>query len=403
MKHKVVVIGHGYTSRLGVIRALGREGYEVIVIVMTSYKKDGKTLYDAKPIDCYSRYVSKYYFCPSDREKLVNLLLEKCVVPGEKVVVFADSDFSAATVDLNQDRLSPYFLFSHINHETGAVVSWMNKLRQKHLAEEVGLNVAKGWVVEIKAGKYEIPADICYPCFPKPIITLVGGKGGLRRCDDEKQLRRTLDQLCESTPDIEVLVEEFKHIDTEHALVGFTDGKEIIIPGVIKTLSLANAGHFGVAKQGEIIPVKGYEDLVERFKQFVLKTGFVGVFDIDFFESEGAYYFCEMNFRYGGSGYAYTAMGVNLPLMMMRTMLGESIDAMKRDITERAVFVNERMLRDDWNSNYISSREFRRILCSADISFLIDEDDKEPQRVFFKDVNSPVRHLKRFVKRIIGQ
>lgn len=34
MKQKVVVIGHGYTSRLGVIRALGKAGYEVIVVDM---------------------------------------------------------------------------------------------------------------------------------------------------------------------------------------------------------------------------------------------------------------------------------------------------------------------------------------------------------------------------------
>ena len=75
MKQKVVVIGHGYTSRLGVIRALGREGYEVTVIVMTGYNRDGKTLNTKKPIDCYSKYVSRVLYCPSDREKLIQLLL----------------------------------------------------------------------------------------------------------------------------------------------------------------------------------------------------------------------------------------------------------------------------------------------------------------------------------------
>ena len=33
MKHKVVIIGHGYLSRLALIRSLGQAGYDVIVIV----------------------------------------------------------------------------------------------------------------------------------------------------------------------------------------------------------------------------------------------------------------------------------------------------------------------------------------------------------------------------------
>ena len=138
MKQKVVVIGHGYTSRLGVIRALGRAGYEVVVIVMTGYKQDGKTFDTTKPIDCYSKYVSEVHYCFSDREQLITLLLEKCTDPNQKVVLFADSDFSEAAVDENQDRLSDHFLFPHINHQTGAVVAWMDKERQKETARKVG-------------------------------------------------------------------------------------------------------------------------------------------------------------------------------------------------------------------------------------------------------------------------
>ena len=400
MKQKVVVIGHGYTSRLGVIRALGRAGYEVIVVVMTGYNKDG-SLNTIKPIDCYSKYVNGILYCPSDREKLISLLLEECVDADQKVVIFADSDFSEATVDLNQERLKEHFLFPHINHTPGAVVEWMSKLKQKETALRLGLNVAEGWVIEVKAGQYVIPTDLHYPCFPKPLATIVGGKSGLRRCNNEDQLREVISLLIKRKPNISILVEEFKDIDAEHALMGFSDGKEVIIPGVIKTTSLANGGHFGVAKQGKIMPVIGYEELVEKFKQFVLKTGFVGIFDIDFYESAGKYYFCEMNFRYGGSGYVYTAMGVNLPDMMARTFVGESIERMQKEITKEAVFVNERMLHDDWYGNYITTREFRTMLCTADISFVNDDEDKEPQKVYYKDVNNPMKRIKRFIRRYI--
>lgn len=400
MKQKVVVVGHGYTSRLGVIRALGRAGYEVIVVVITGYNKDG-TLNTTKPIDCYSKYVSRVLYSPSDREKLIGLLLEQCADPDQKVVLFADSDFSEAAVDLNQERLNDHFLFSHINYAPGAVVGWMDKVKQKKVAKELGLDVAEGWVIDVKNGQYTIPDELRYPCFPKPLATIQGGKGGLKRCDNEQQLQDVIQLLIKRNPNITVLVEDFKKIDTEHALMGFTNGKVVIVPGIIKTISLANGGHFGVAKQGKILPVKGYEDLVRKFKQFVLMTGFYGIFDIDFYESEGRYYFCEMNFRYGGSGYAYTAMGVNLPDMFVRSLTGQSIQGMQQQIQNEAVFINERMCKDDWMSNYISTWEFLRLMKTADISFIKDEEDKKPQCVFYRGLWDLKQNTKRIIKKIL--
>ena len=397
MKQKVVVIGHGYTSRLGVIRALGRAGYEVIVVVMTGYNKNG-TLNTTKPIDCYSKYVSEVHYCYSDREQLITLLLEKCADPNQKVVLFTDSDFSEAAVDFYQDRLREHFYFPNINNEPGAVVVWMDKVKQKQAAKALGLDVAEGWVIEVKNRQYTIPREIRYPCFPKPMATIVGGKNGLRRCDNESELRGVITNLIAKKSDINILVEDFKKINTEYALMGFTDGKEVVIPGIIKTTSLANGSHFGVAKQGKILPVKGYEDLVEQFKQFVLKTDFYGIFDIDFYESEGRYYFCEMNFRYGGSGYAYTAMGVNLPDMFVRSLTGQSIQGMQQQIQSEAVFINERMCKDDWYGNYITTRELLHLMKAADVSFVKDAEDPKPQKIFCKGLICSFVNLKRIFR-----
>ena len=383
MKQKVVVIGHGYTSRLGVIRALGRAGYEVVVIVMTGYKQDGKTFDTTKPIDCYSKYVSEVHYCFSDREQLITLLLEKCTDPNQKVVLFADSDFSEAAVDENQDRLSDHFLFPHINHQTGAVVAWMDKERQKETARKVGLTVAEGWIIDVKDGDYTVPVEIKYPCFPKPVATIVGGKGGLRKCNTKEDLKNVIASLIKKRPTISILVEEYKEIETEHALLGFTDGKEVIIPGIIQTMSLANGGHFGVAKQGKIMPTTGFEDLVERFKQFVLQTQFVGVFDIDFYKSGGCFYFCEMNFRYGGSGYAYTAMGVNLPEMLVRTLQGKSIDDMKKVIDCSSTYTNERICMETWYDGFLTNQEFFSILKSRGISAVKNKHDRFPELIFW--------------------
>lgn len=368
-KQKVVIIGHGYTSRLAVIRSVAQIGCEVTVIVMTSYKRDGRTLNTKKPIDCYSKYVSHVHYCyAKDEEGLMQLLLTKCSDPQQKVVIIPDSDFSAAAIDRNQERLKEHFLFPHIHHTPGAVIEWMDKVRQKQLAREIGLNVASSCVIDIKERKYVIPSEVSYPCFTKPLATVNGGgKRIFRRCNNEAELRNALD-LAASIADMQVLVEDFKKIDTEYAVVGFSDGKEVVIPGIIQILEMAHDGHFGVACQGKVMPVNSFEDIIEQFKLFVRKIGFMGVFDVDFFQSDGKMYFGELNLRFGGSGYAITKMGVNLPGMLVKSLYQEDISDMNKVVTSSAVYVNERMCIDDWLSGYISHAEYNNFVESASFS-----------------------------------
>ena len=402
MKQKVVVIGHGYTSRLGVVRALGRAGYEVIVIVMTGYKKGGE-LNTKKPLDCYSKFVSRCLFCHAkDGEGLIQILLDECADPQQKVVVIPDSDFSSAVIDQHQKELEAYFLFPHINHTPGAVVDWMDKDKQKSTAKAIGLPVAASHTVVIQNKKYQIPDGVSYPCFVKPLATIVGGKRLLKRCDTEEQLKAVL-ELAGSLSDMQVLVEDFKKIETEYALLGVSDGKEVVIPGILEILSMSHGGHFGVACQGKVMPIRGFEEVVDKFKAFVLQTEFVGIFDIDFYKSDGRFYFSEMNFRYGGSGYASTASGVNLPDLFVRMLTGVSTKGMPFKVDKVSVYVNERMCREDWMSNYISTKEFQKLLTTADISFVKDDDDPEPQRLFYNDINNPILHLKRYIKKILGR
>ena len=150
---------------------------------------------------------------------------------------------------------------------------------------------------------------------------------------------------------------------------------------------------------GKIIPIGGYEELISKFKQFVLKIGYIGVFDIDFYESCGKMYFGELNLRIGGSMYAYTKMGVNLPGMLVKTLIGESIADMQKKISNTATYVNERMLLDDWYGGYVSKDCMLSFLNTSDIKFVYDNDDIGPQ----KELNRIIwiTKFKKFVKRLI--
>jgi len=383
MRQKVVIIGHSYSSRLSIIRSVAQIGCEVTVIVTTGFKRDGKTLNDKKPIDCYSKYVSHVYYClRKDKEELIRILLEHCTDSQQKVVLFPDSDDTVAAIDNHRDCLVEHFYFPHICNGSGSIAYWMDKIHQKNMARSVGLNVANGIVIKIKDGEYVIPDDMTYPCYTKPLATMNGGKGGMHRCDNEAELKRALNEYITTRSRTgNVLVEEYKEIDTEYALLGFSDGKEVVIPGIMQLLVISKKNK-GIALQGKVMPIDGFEQVIEKFKQLVLRIGFVGVFDIDFYKCDNQIYFCEMNLRFGGSGYAITKMGVNLPVMMVHFLMGWNIDIGNNLITREAIYTNERMCLEDWKSGYISFDEYQRYMKTADIRFIQDNNDPQPQKAY---------------------
>lgn len=400
---KVVIIGHGYTSRLGIIRSLAELDCEITVIAMVFHSLIGRLLRGegGKPIDCCSSYVKRVLYCNAkDSEELIQVLLTRCTDKEQKVILIPDSDFSASVVDLNQERLKPHFFFPHISYSAGSVVHWMRKTEQKKLALRVGLDVAQDCTVEIKGGQYIIPEGIRFPCFTKPLATISGGKQFLKRCNNEDDLRRVLDRVICEYDETEILVEDYKRIDTEYAVVGFSDRESVVIPGVIEFITNSQS-HFGIAREGRIIPVVGFESVIEAFKEFVRRIGFWGLFDIDFYKSEGSFYFGELNLRFGGSGYAYTAMGVNLPSMYVRSLIGESTANMKKDVTESATFVNERMCIDDWSFYKISEQKMHCILDSADIRFVYDENDLGPQKRFDRYIR--IQRVKRVLRKWLNK
>ena len=399
MKRKVVVIGHGYTSRLGVIRSVGQIGCDVTVIVMTSYKRMSKELSTKKPIDCFSKYVSRYLFCHlRDEEGLIQLLLKECVDPNQKVVIIPDSDFSAAAIDKNQERLKEHFLFPHIHHTPGTIVKWMDKQRQKDAARKVGLHVAKSCTIQIKEENYHLPANISYPCFIKPQATIVGGKSFLKRCNNKEELDTALHTIA-LLGDMQVLVEDFKTIDTEYAAVGFSNGEDVIIPAVMQILEMSHGGHFGVACLGKVMPTMGFEKEINKFKDLIREIGYFGLFDVDFYSSGNEKFFCELNLRFGGSGHATTLLGVNLPGMFVKSILGQDITGMRKSVNTSSIYVNERMCIDDWYKGFITTREYRKILAKAHLKFIEDPQDSSPEEKLKNELR--ILRIKRFIKKLM--
>ena len=198
----------------------------------------------------------------------------------------------------------------------------------------------------------------------------------------------------------ELLVENFIHIGTEYAVLGWSNGKDVIIPSVLSFIEGSKARK-GIAMLGKVMPITGFESLLMQFKSLIQNIGYVGIFDIDFFESKGVFYFAEINFRIGGSCHAVTAAGANLPAMMVNNMLNQASDSNVRPINRAYTYVNERMCLDDWYQGYISSSCYHHYLKSADISFVTDPEDPAPAEAFKRDYNCKLFSVKRIIKRVL--
>ena len=390
MKQKVIVIGHGYTSRLAIIRSVGMAGYDVDVVVIYGTKRPTK-----RPIDCYSKYVNDVLYSPSgDEEALVQLLLDTYKDSFPKPILVPESDFAVKVTDNHLNRLKKHFWVPNIDNKEGAVVAWMDKQKQKEQARAVGLTVAECTRITIADGKYTIPAEVKYPCFPKPVD---GGKKGLGRCDNKEELDKALCRMA-AIRDMDVMIEDFLDIDKEYALVGFSNGKDVIIPAILHNEQMAHGSHFGVAKAGKVLPVTGYEPLIEQFKQLILSIGFVGLFDIDFLECQGKFYFDEINLRFGGSGYAVTKAGCNLPAMMADYFIGKNRNN-SYCLTVPMSFTNERTCLDDWYYGFTSFRDYQNVVEHADICFVKDKDDTAPYKAY--TIHLRKMQLKHYFKLII--
>ena len=393
MSNKVVVIGRNYTSRLGMIRAVGMAGYDVTVI-----KTNG--LPETKDIDAFSKYVKKYLYAKEpNRDELISVLMTLKSDKG-KVVIIPVDDYAASTIDDNIDLLKDNFLFPNINMEQGAINRLMDKDYQKILARQAGLNVADGWVVNIKNHTYTLPSDIVYPVFPKPQISFKGNKRCMRKCDNETELRQVMDEVA-SQRDCPILIEQYIKIEKEYGVLGFCGQDRIETPGLVEKTLIGEGGHKGVTKVGIVTPLVKKGDLYERIQKFLKLINLTGLCDIDLYEHNGMIFFNELNLRFGAFGYSIICAGVNLPKLMVEYLFHNILSSTQNEIYPKTVCLSEKVNYDDYYNGFYGIKRYKQINEMTDKTFLKNEDDPMPYKVFMSQNFSYKRRVKRVVKQLI--
>ena len=383
---RVIVSGRNYGSNLCISRAIGQAGYEVEVLRIFHRKPKRRQLLKKIMPDAYSKYVKAFHICVygGKSKRVVNKLI-RIADPDRKMLIVPADDLVACILDDYYDELSQYYILPNVNEKSGMINHLMSKGVQKELALKAGLPVVNSCIIQTVNGEFDIPDTVTYPCFTKPNISKNGSKTKMKKCDSAEELREHLTAISEKK-DVEMLVEDYVEIGREYSILGVSTKKGAIGPGFFGAEEGGQAEHRGVAVTGQVLPVSQWQKLIDDTVKFVGSLGFDGLYDVDFIETvDGKVYFVEVNMRFGGSGYAITASGVNLPGMFADYMLaGKPIDMDIKLEKPGKRFVSEKVLIEEYIKNRMTMDKVNEIMDYVDIHFIKDEEDAQPFKHFRK-------------------
>ncbi len=380
-KKRVLVISRNYNNLIGMARSLAGGDYdiELVRLIQLNYKVM-KVLAKTYP-ERLSRHVSAYHVCLTDwkAENLIRFLMELYDPERETLLIPCD-DLALPWLDEKYDLLKDYFILSDVRKTPGKLAELMNKQTQKRLVLDFGLPAAKSHEICIRDGKYEIPEGISYPCFVKPAVLVMGSKDYLKRYDREEDFCDAMEKMAAKFKDMDIVVEDFIDIRNEYAILGLAAGDKVLLPdGCLKFVQGGHGSRKGIMAVGEVVSGPEILEFMDRLKEFVGTLGYTGMFDVDALASEDGIYFCEINLRFGGSGYAITRSGVNIPRMYADYMLyGRELPDECRLTGIGNRFVSEKILLEDVTEKYVSKEEAEEIIENADIHFLLDREDPKP-------------------------
>lgn len=294
MKNRAIVLSEDHYNALGIIRSLGEAGFSVDLILTT----EAKHTYVDK-----SRYVTNVIRVSHDDQMIleaINLFSNNC----EKPYLFPLSDYTAMIVDKNARYFNENIVCPQMN---GEMQTYQDKINSKELAKKCGMKTAK-YV------RYAIGDDMNWTIFPaiiKPLVSQEGSKSDITIVDNLEELNEALLRFGEKHYK-QLLIEEYLTGENEHMVevLGCVFNGNVFIGGIVKKVREFPMKR-GSTSYAQIVSEHEGVDLV-LVNDYIKKTNFDGLFDVEFKYVDGSGYFIECNFRNGAPGYAFTQVGCNL-------------------------------------------------------------------------------------------
>lgn len=370
-KKCAIVLGSKSINATGLIRSLGRENFHVCF--MSYYKT------------IESRYTDEYVYLPKEKNFWLTVIRDYIDKLGSIPFVYPSDDDAAFWLDDNYEQLENIAV---VPNASGKLRRLSDKTEMAKIAVECGMNVPETAVYDVS----ELHSSIIrYPIILKPLSGVTGSKGDICICRDKNDTESACSMLGEKNYQ-KVLCQAL--IDApgqyEVGITGFaTKYGQVIIPGVVRKIRTYPIGR-GTTSYARYEKKEKYAQTIDFdvLSEFVRKTGYVGIFDIDLIVSDEKSWFIEINYRNGQYGYITTVAGCNLPAYWAYSM-EKCISEQNFDIQE-IYYMNERddrrHVRDGVVSYWQWKREFREasaygMYCKGDQRPFIRQYVKIPDRV----------------------
>lgn len=381
----ILVLTRNFSNGLSVARSLGRAGYTVDMIA--SSHREG-----ANDVASYSKYVREFVEVVSRKvgensgdEELLTAISEYAIKHPETSIVIPTDDYTTDIVDNNRDRLAKHLVLPYVKGgQQGSISYLMDKGVQGNLAKQAGLLIPESWEFNLTE-KVEIPKDMVYPCFVKPITSITGYKTEMAVCRDDNELLNHLLGLQITYANRSVLVQEYIDMDYELGSAGVCLDDRVVYPGMIKKTAKAEHSKGGTLR-GEFVPTDimgaGYS---EKVIDFLKSLRYVGMFDLEFFVSGDKVYFNELNLRSSGLAFAYYHNSVNLAEIYVKHLLGQAISEEEETLEAYGkTIVYDKVAWEDYVHGYITKEELDEYIQEADYGILFYDEDPEPGERFIK-------------------
>ena len=370
---RAIIIGQNYSTSIGLINAIGIDGYSSAAIKRVTHKP----LFPTPELVC--KYVKKYeYVEVRPEEQMIRLLIDHYANTGYRIVLIPSDDYCSALLDRYRDQLEEFFIVPGVKNGSN-VGRLMDKEGQKAIAEQFGIPTAGYRVININDWIEKDLDEIIYPCITKPKKSIEGSKKHICICNDKSELKNVLENVINDGSE-DILVENVIDYDCEYTVPGLALPGVVYIPALLKKTRIGRGEHQGVTGTGEVIPISSCISVIDRIKNMIRSLGFIGIFDVELFKKGEIYYFNELNLRNGAAGYALTAAGANIPGAFMEWALTGNTDYSFKP--RELNFVSEKVILESYESGMITWKDYRRIVKSADVRLVNDLKDKKCRDAF---------------------
>lgn len=349
MNSKVIVVGNNHHNTLGLVRSLGRGGFNVSCFVVDE-------AIDRSFVE-KSKYIHFFKLFKTFESLLVYLKEKKTET---LVPIFTTSDEGAEFLDLHYGELSKNYLLNNCGHKQGGISHWMNKEIMLAKAQECGLRIPKGSIVKTNAFEIDQFKDFVFPCIIKPHKSSVAGKTNFRICEDCQQLKNALLEI--SNVCDQAIVQEYINRDYEFLMMGMRSSRtgDIVLPGGLHKLRVCKrTKSLGMFAYAYTTPDIEQSIDVNALKRFLESIEYDGIFSVEFMIAQDKAYFLEINLRNDGTQFCFEGAGVNLPLIWSKLSMNEDESSQNKRLEKKYCMVEVNYVKNmDWHHPLTALKEF---------------------------------------------